>query len=102
MIAEDSKNRKNQDGITALERLDSSMRLMTESTESLVCGEVTWYLLKRGDGVADGGGWERGSIPIRGFWVYKVQGWLSPRMRFQRLGGRQLRHQLFCLPHQIA
>ena len=53
-----------------------------------MCGGVTRYLLKRGDGlsmvaVGEGGIYQEGEV-----WVYMVHGWLSPRMRFQRLGGR--------------
>jgi len=98
-IAEDLKDRKNQDGITPLEGLEISMRSMKESMETLV---GVWrgysddaltceYLLKKAMELPMVAAGEEEYIKKRKFGCtcgMCTDGWLSPRMRFQLLGGR--------------
>jgi len=82
-IAENLKDRKNKDGITPLEELESVMRSMKEPVETLVC---VWSYSDEALSRRWGCRWWRSG-----------DGWLSPRMRFQLLGGRQLRDKLLYL-----
>ena len=96
--AEDLKDRKNKDGITPLEGLESSMRSTRVCMETLV---GMWkgysnealsceYLLKKALGLPMMAVSEEEYIKKRRFGCtcgMCTDGWLSPRVRFQLLGG---------------
>jgi hypothetical protein len=96
-IAEDLKDRKNKDGLTPLEGLETSMRSTRECMETLV---GVWkgysddalsceYLLKKALGLPMMAVGEGEYIKKRKFGCtcgVCTDGWLSPRMRFQLLG----------------
>ena len=97
-IAEDLKDSKNQDGITPLEGLEISMRSTKESMETLVGvwrgysddALICEYLLKKAMGLPLVAAGEEEYIKKRKFGCtcgMCTDGWLSPRMRFQLLGG---------------
>jgi hypothetical protein len=98
-IAEDLQDSKNQDGITPIEGLEISMRSARESMETLVGvwrgysddALICEYLLKKAMGLPMVAAGEEEYIKKRKFGCtcgMCTDGWLSPRMRFQLLGGR--------------
>ena len=98
-IAEDLKDNKNREGITPLDGLEISMRSAKESMETLVGvwrgysddALICEYLLKKAMGLPMVATIEEEYIRKRKFGCTCgtcTDGWLSPRMRFQLLGGR--------------
>ena len=100
-IVEDLKDRKNKDGVTPLEGLESSMRSTKEFLETLMGawkgysddGLKCEYILKRAMGlpmVVNKSEEEEDYIKKKKFGCTCgkcTDGWLSPRMRFRLLGG---------------